>query len=504
MMRIAAYCRVSTDHDEQLESLENQKIFFEQYAKAHNYRLIKIYADEGISGKQIKNRTEFLNMLRDSKCGLFDMVVVKDISRFARNTVDFLNAIRQLKSDNIEVQFLSNNQTVLGNSEFILTIFSALAQEESANLSKRVKFGKKINAKKGRVPSIIYGYNHIDNFTLEINPQEAQIVKEIFNRYISGYGSRKIALDLNSRGIPSKKNTHWSPKVIRRILSNSIYCGVMTNAKYEVTDYLVGKKELLPEEQHLVHIKPEYAVINKEIYNKAQEIIKERQNQYKPKETYVKGRYSNKHIFSTLIKCEHCGYSFTRKHYKYKNERIYWKCTGNDQYGFEFCDNNITLNEDELLKEIRNYFFKTIDNEDEYINRIIKDYNLRKKADEKTKTIALERKMLSKLRITKEKYKTMFTNDIITLDELKEKVKQIDDKLEDINNQISELNLLDNISPEEKNRKLINAIKSILSFESITNVDMKETVERITANKNGDIHISIKNLIPICSQQLRL
>jgi DNA invertase Pin-like site-specific DNA recombinase len=115
-MRMAAYGRVSTDSDEQLESLENQKIFFEDFANKNNYKLVKIYADEGISGKQMKNRTQFLTMLEDAKLNLFDIVIVKDISRFARNTVDFLNAIRQLKTQNIEVQFLSNNQTILGNS----------------------------------------------------------------------------------------------------------------------------------------------------------------------------------------------------------------------------------------------------------------------------------------------------------------------------------------------------------------------------------------------------
>lgn len=147
-MNIAAYCRVSTDKADQLNSLEAQKEFFSEYTKRTGDTLVRLYADEGISGTKIKNQKEFLRMMTDAEHGLFDMVVVKDISRFARNTVDLLQNVRKLKSLGIETQFLTTNMTSMGNSEFVLTIFGALAQEESANTSKRVKFGKKMNAEK--------------------------------------------------------------------------------------------------------------------------------------------------------------------------------------------------------------------------------------------------------------------------------------------------------------------------------------------------------------------
>ena len=143
-MNIAAYCRVSTDKTDQLNSLEAQKEFFAEYTKRTGDNLVRLYADEGISGTKIKNRKEFLRMMNDAEQGLFDMVVVKDISRFARNTVDLLQNVRKLKALGIETQFLTANMTNMGNSEFVLTIFGALAQEESANTSKRVKFGKKL------------------------------------------------------------------------------------------------------------------------------------------------------------------------------------------------------------------------------------------------------------------------------------------------------------------------------------------------------------------------
>ena len=191
-MNIAAYCRVSTDKEDQLNSLEAQKNFFQEYCAKTNDNLVRLYADEGISGTKTKNRKEFLRMMSDAEHGLFQMVVVKDISRFARNTVDLLQNIRKLKSMGIETQFLTANMTSMGNSEFVLTVFGALAQEESNNTSKRVKFGKKINAEKGRVPNIVFGYDKTigDYFNLTINQEEADVVRQIFRLYTEdGYGA---------------------------------------------------------------------------------------------------------------------------------------------------------------------------------------------------------------------------------------------------------------------------------------------------------------------------
>ena len=158
-------------------------------------------------------------MIEDAELGLFDMVVVKDISRFARNTVDLLQNIRKLKALGIETQFLTANMTSMGNSEFVLTIFGALAQEESYNTSKRVKFGKKINAEKGRVPNIVYGYDKTIGkyFDLSINEREADVIREIFHLYTEdGFGAAKIANYLNQKGIKTKRGCSWSQNAICR------------------------------------------------------------------------------------------------------------------------------------------------------------------------------------------------------------------------------------------------------------------------------------------------
>ena len=238
-------------------------------------------SDEGISGTRLKKRVAFQRMMGDAQAGLFEMVVVKDVSRVARNTVDFLQSIRVLKSMGVNVVFLTANMTSLGDSEFILTIFGAMAQEESGNLSKRVKWGKKINARKGRVPQRIYGYDRIDNFTLQINPAEAEVVRRIFGLYLNeGLGCRAISLALNGDGAKTKLGCEWNPRAVQRVLTNPIYCGHYVNNKYEVEDFLTGRQVRIPEEQHFHHDRPEWAVVTAEEFRRAQAQMEERGQKY--------------------------------------------------------------------------------------------------------------------------------------------------------------------------------------------------------------------------------
>lgn len=273
-MKVAAYCRVSTGSDEQLNSLKNQKDFFESYAKKNNYELYNIYADKGISGKNSKNRPEYNKMLEDAKCNNFDMLLVKDISRFARNTLDFLTGIRLLKTKGIEVRFLSANQTVLGESEFVLTMFAALAQEESYNLSKRIIFGKKLGAKSGRTPCCVYGYKYLEKYNLVKDDKESVVVKQIFNMYINGMGVRKIANYLNQNDIPTKKNNNWQFKTVRRMLSNPIYIGDIVNNKTTTDDFLSGTRKLNDKSEWIINHNENLRIISDNEFNIVQQKLK--------------------------------------------------------------------------------------------------------------------------------------------------------------------------------------------------------------------------------------
>ena len=403
-MNIAAYCRVSTDKEDQLNSLEAQKEFFSEYTKRTGDNLVRLYADEGISGTKIKNRKEFLRMMADAEHGLFDMVVVKDISRFARNTVDLLQNVRKLKALGIETQFLTANMTSMGNSEFVLTIFGALAQEESANTSKRVKFGKKMNAEKGRVPNIVYGYDKTigDYFNLAINEEEAAVVRQIYQWYIKdGYGAAKISIFLNERGLRTKRNCQWSQNGVCRILTNELYTGKIINGKQEVTDFLTGQRADKDASEWMVVDRPDLRIIDPETFEQAQQIMKSRGKAFK----VDKERQSNKYLFSTLIKCKECGWSFRRTVRTYKNTYVRWVCSGHNGRGADNCPNAVTVDEDELIEVLQEYFAGLLKAKKNVIRYVVGEFQRVYKA--KDENLNYEKELtaqLAKLQKTRQKY----------------------------------------------------------------------------------------------------
>ena len=199
-----------------------------------------------------------------------DTLIVESISRFARNTVDCLQAVRQLKQCGVQLRFLSEGQACMGDSEFILTVYASLAQEESAHLSKRIKFGKDINARRGRVPPVIFGYTRTGLFSLRIQPREAETVREMFRLYLAGMGAAGIAAHLNHAGRFTKRGNRWDARGVRRCLDNSIYCGVFVNHKSTVVDYLEGKTQALPQQDWYVHARPEWAIVSRELFEAVQ------------------------------------------------------------------------------------------------------------------------------------------------------------------------------------------------------------------------------------------
>ena len=489
-MRIAAYCRVSTDKEEQLHSLAHQKEFFTEYTRRNGHELYRLYADEGISGTSLKKREAFRQLLQDAEFHLFDMVVVKDISRFARNTVDALQSIRTLKSLGINTLFLTANMDSMGDSEFVLTLFSAMAQEESNHLSKRVKWGKKINAEKGRVPQRLFGYDRIDNFTLEINPKEAEIVRKIFSLYNEqGLGCRTISRQLNREGDTTKFGGDWNPRGVRRVLVNPIYCGILVNHKYEIEDFLTGKQVQIPKEEQFIHRRPAWAIVTPEVFQKAQEILQSRRKTYDSAASTPSSRYSGRHIFSTLIKCAHCGRSFTRKSYTYANTRVYWRCVTNDQYTAEKCPNRVTLDESTLIQNLKDYFSSLIEDKEAFASHVLSGLkaqlpNPPNPEKSKKELETKQKKLLNK----QERYQEMYADNLITMAALKDKLAAISE----------ELNALDRVSPEISSREeptvdLPQEIVRFLELETVTNSDMRRIIHRITVDQEGNVRVIIKN-----------
>ncbi len=494
IMNIAAYCRVSTDKSDQLNSLEAQKKFFTEFTERNGHNLVRLYADEGISGTKIKNRKEFLKLMRDAKQGLFEMVVVKDISRFARNTVDFLQSIRALKALGIETTFLTANMTVLGNSEFVLTIFGALAQEESANTSKRVKFGKKMNAEKGRVPNIVYGYNKTigDYFNLEINKEEAEVVRQIYTWYLNeGYGAAKIANRLNERGLKTKRGCAWSQNTVCRILTNELYTGKIINGKEEVKDFLTGTRTAKDESEWMVTDRPDLRIIELEQFDRVQEILKSRHKAFNIKHE----RQSNRHLFSTLIKCKECGWSFRRTVRTYKNTYIRWVCSGHNGRGAESCPNAVTVDEGELIQALDDYFRELLKNKQAIIKRVVREFNKVYKQREDNEQYEQElTEELAKLKKVRQKYMDMYTDDLITREELNEKIGGMKQKIEKLENDLKlvEYNLDKGDQLEEIIQRTFKNINSITSVRDMNNEQLKQIIQKIEVDKDGNVDIYLR------------
>lgn len=495
-MKLAAYCRVSTDKEEQLASLSNQKEFFIEYAKRNGHALFRLYADEGITGTSLKKRDEFNRLMRDAHCGCFQAVVVKDISRLARNTVDFLVSIRELKAMGINVIFLNANMDSMGDSEFILTLFSAMAQEESSNLSKRTKFGKKLNAKKGRVPQRLFGYDRIDNFTLAINHEEASIIRKIFSLYNEqGLGCRTISLTLNRDGDKTKYGNDWNARGVRRILVNPIYKGTLINHKYEIEDFLTGKQINIPAQEQFRHERPEWAIVSPEVFQKAQEIMASRRIQYDSGEPFREGRYSSKHVFSTLIKCAHCGRSFTRKTYTYVNTRVYWRCVTNDQYTAERCDNNVILNEPDLIRELKHYFTSLISDKEAFIASVLASLEQKiPKTENPAQTKRDMEQKRKKLLSKKERYQEMYANDLITLPELKAKLSAILEELKTVDMDLEQIEQSVRIfnNGEQVIRRYTEEINRFLELDTVTNANMRRVLDHISVSRDGNVRIILK------------
>ena len=495
-MKLAAYCRVSTDKEDQLNSLEAQKQFFTEYTQRTGDVLVRLYADEGISGTKIKNRKEFLRMMKDAEQGLFDMVVVKDISRFARNTVDLLQNIRKLKSLGIETQFLTANMTSMGNSEFVLTIFGALAQEESANTSKRVKFGKKLNAEKGRVPNIVYGYDKTigDYFHLTINKTEASIIRQIYQWYTQeGYGASKIAIMLNERGLKTKRNCQWSQNAICRILTNELYTGKIINGKEEVADFLTGRRAEKDETQWMVVDRPELQIIPPETFEQSQQIMEARGKAFK----LNKERQSNRYLFSTLIKCKECGWSFRRTVRTYKNTYVRWVCSGHNGKGANSCPNAVTVDEDELIDVLQEYFTQLLQSKKQVIRHVVQEFQRVYKA--KDDNLNYEKELtaqLSKLQKTRQKYMDMYADDLISREELNEKIGGMRKEIDRLENELKMVSyhLTKGDQLEAILQDTFRQIEDIADVRQMTNAQLKRIIQKIDVDSDGNVDIFLRLL----------
>lgn len=285
--RVCAYARVSTDSEEQLTSYSSQiKHYSEKIKSNPDWEFVRVYADEGISGTQVKKRTEFKRMIDDALNGKIDMIIAKSISRFARNTLDTLKYVRLLREHKVDVYFEKENIHTLDlDSEMFLTLYSAFAQAESESTSMNVKMGLNAKMKRGEPVGNQNCYGYIWNSQtkeLEINEEQAEVVRLIFDLYTKGIGGRTIAHKLNEKNIPTYFGKKWSQSSVSRVIKNEKYVGDLLGQKYYVVDPLTHKRSLNYGEKEKYYVKDHHkGIIDRDTWDKAQEILNKRNNNKK-------------------------------------------------------------------------------------------------------------------------------------------------------------------------------------------------------------------------------
>lgn len=332
-LKVAAYCRVSTDSDEQATSYEAQIEHYTLYIQNNpEWILAGIFADDGISGTNTKKRGEFNRMIEECKAGNIDMIITKSISRFARNTIDCLKYIRQLKALNIAVLFEKENiNTMDSKGEVLLTIMASLAQQESESLSQNVKLGIQFRYQQGIVQvnhNRFLGYTKDANKRLVIVPEEAKIIKRIYREYLNGANYKEISSGLEADGIlTAAGNPRWHSSTLNKILTNEKYMGDALLQKTYTVDCLTKKRVINDGTVPQYYVNNNHdAIIPRELFMRVQEEMKRRVN-IRAGMGGKRRVYSSKYALSSLVFCGHCHDMYRRTHWNSHGKRvIVWRC----------------------------------------------------------------------------------------------------------------------------------------------------------------------------------
>ena len=351
-----------------------------------------------------------------------------------------------------------------------------------------------MNAEKGRVPNIVYGYDKTrgDYFNLAINEKEAQTIRQIYEWYLTeGYGASKIANMLNRKGLKTKRNCSWSQNAVCRILSNELYTGKIINGKQEVTDFLTGTRAERDESEWLVTDRPDLRIIEPEQYARAQQILYERRCAFRVK----RRRQSNKYLFSTMIQCKECGWSFRRTVRAYQNTYIRWVCSGHNGKGADSCPNAVTVDEGELIRALEGYFAEILKNKKNVINHVVKEMKRAYKA--KSDSRDYEKKLnfeVARLKKARQKYMDMYTDDLISRKELNEKVGGMKSEMERLENDLKLVRShLDRDGRLETIiKETFRRIEDVASIQEMTNEQLKKIIQKMEVDKDGNIDIYLR------------
>lgn len=360
-LRVTFYARVSTEFNVQLNSLDNQITYYTDFIKNNpNWEYVEGYVDEGISGVSTAKRERFNEMIEDGKQGLFDLVITKEVSRFARNTLDSIRFTRELLSSGVAVFFQNDNiNTIDEDSELRLTIMSSMAQDESRKISNRVRFGHHQAIKKGTVlgTNNMFGYNKKDG-KLTINEEEAEFIRELFEMYATGkFSMKQMEKHFYEKGIRNRKGKKLSHSTMSNIIRNPKYKGYFVGNKVVITDLFTKKQKFLPEDEWVMY-KDETgetvpAIISEEIWDKANEVL------YMRSQDVITAQHKTVHqnLFTGKLICAHCGKPYYRKDAVGKGgeKMSKWVCSGKINNGADSCPSH-AIYESEIKPVIEDIF----------------------------------------------------------------------------------------------------------------------------------------------------
>ncbi|MCL6611360.1 MAG: recombinase family protein [Peptococcaceae bacterium] len=491
-----AYCRVSTNNKDQHNSYEAQIRFFREKAEELGYQLVKgigtfgdgIFADKGISGKSLNKRYEFLKMIEEAKNQDFQAILVTNASRFARNAVDGMDKIRELKRNNVYIHFLKESLKTCNHSdEFLIDFFLVFAQNELREMSKKIQDGIRKAQNIGKWTSTPpYGYDRIEGY-LQVNPKEAEIVKLIFDMYVNQKISiNRISAYLNDNKILSKTGKKWEPTTIRHMLTNPIYTGLQISHQVEMEDVLANiVKKTDKDERILKHI-PELQIITEDIFEAAQ-----MEKEYRQKLYENKSKFSSVNVLSNLFYCGNCGSAMKRMHRTDKKDLFFYVCYNRHAKGKAFCEHYNYIKEEDILSYIRNEIinfnkdepFGTLEAMKEVYEFYVENYL----GNDFINRLPEIEEQITKLENRKNNLIDILADGIITKEKFKERVKVIDEELEPL---LRDKKKIDNINLEiEKVWKVYEQFCRIIKeFDptNISNSELRKVIEKVTITTNGD------------------
>ena len=487
-IKVAAYARVSSDSDDQMNSFAAQVNYYKNLIENNpKWEMADIYADEGITGVSIEKRTDFKRMLDDCKKGKIDRIITKSTSRFARNTIDTLNTVRELKSLGVTIYFEKENlDTENLSSENLLTLYSLFAQEESMNISKNCKKGIRMAMSKGiYIPSHApYGYI-LQNKELTIIPEEAKIVKRIFSEYLSGKGTIDIANGLNEDNIPlrNKSTKKWNYQSVNVILRNERYMGDSLFQKTFNTDELPYRNYRNNGELPQYYIENSHQpIISKMEYNLANKIMDERAKKIE--------REHKTYPLSKKIECKNCGSCYTRK---VTNNIIYWTCKQHDT-NKDYCQAQ-RIAENDIYKAFIRLYNKLKDNYREIFIPMVSQLEKLKDANERNNPkLTNVNKDIAELLEQKQVISELQSKGVLDSAVFISQTDEINRKVSDLKNKKSQVISEDDDEILEDTHIIVSILKKNSEILDEFNDGLfEQLVEKIYANNNETIEFKLIN-----------